>query len=413
MAGELTISQLNGLVKEVYGDSISKVVPDQTKMQKLIPFVAKQKESGGTFHIPVLLAYEQGFTYLAAGAGVTTLNDQSAGVMKDAQVLAPQIYLRSQLDFEAAARAAKGRNAFQDATALMFESMAKSTRRRVEMELFHGQQGLGTVASISTNTITVTTSEWAPGNWAGSEGAVIQIYNSSLSTSRGTATIVSVDLDARTITVDSAPGGVSANDVIYWKGQVTAGGTPAYAGMVGLHKALSTSSGSLFNISTATYNLWRATSYAAGSAALTFQKIQDALARAYVRGLDEDCVLFVNPRAFGNLVTDQAALVRHKSGEIKNQVMNGSKSIEFYALNGKVTIEPSPYVKEGYAYGICADAWKRVGASDVSFNVPGQGDQVFFVTPTANAVEARCYVNMALMPESLAKNFIITGIVNA
>ena len=49
-SGEEYVSTLNGLYKEVYADGHKDLVPSGLKLQKMIPFVPKQKELGNLYH---------------------------------------------------------------------------------------------------------------------------------------------------------------------------------------------------------------------------------------------------------------------------------------------------------------------------------------------------------------------------
>lgn len=398
-----TVATLNGLYKEVYADGHKVLIPEGTKVQEKIKFSSKEKQLGNSYHVPVLLAYEQGFTFAAESDGAYTLNDAAAGVMKDATVGGTEILLRAQMAYSAAAKSAKGRNAFLDGTSLLFESMQKSMRKKLEVVLLYGQSGIGTISAVNSNTFTITTAEWAPGIWAGSEGMAIDVYNGS--TLRDSCKVVSVDIDARTVTVDAAPSGSAASDTLYFKG--------AYGKeMAGIHKVL-TNTGSLFGISAATYTLWKSSSYAAGGA-LDQAKVNAAIAGAVGKGLDGELFFLVNPKTWGNLLSNQAALTRNAGKDVKSVVTAGSKSIELFSQNGKVVIEPSIYVKEGHAFGLSLEQWKRVGAQDVSFNTPGSGEgEIFFHLPTKAGIETRCYTNQAIFCEAPGKNLIVTGIVNS
>ena len=88
-----------------------------------------------------------------------------AGVMQDAQIGGSQIILRTQVDYESAAKGAKSRNAFKDTFGLLFENMSKSVRKRLEIDLINGGSatGIGVVSSVSTNDITLTAADFAPG----------------------------------------------------------------------------------------------------------------------------------------------------------------------------------------------------------------------------------------------------------
>lgn len=315
--------------------------------------------------------------------------------------------MRSLLGYVSASRAALGgQKAFMDATKFLVANMLRSMAKKLEIELLYGQMGYGAVASVSTNTITITTAEWAPGIWAGSEGMPIEIRDAAGTTSRGFATVASVDMDARTVTVDAAPAGVIATDVIWHKG--------AYGNeFAGIHKILTISSGTLFNINVGTYSLFKGNTYSAASAALSFAKIQSAAARAVEKGLDSKLLALINPRTWANLMTDQAALRRYDSSFSASKAENGSKGIVFHSQNGDIEIEPSIYVKEGYAYLLSLDDWSRVGSSDMTFKRPGQGEEFFRDVENSAAYELRLYTDQALFCSAPGKNVLISAIVNS
>lgn len=102
MAQYNTTSTLDGLFKVVYGDGPIKVIPEVALLQKEIKF-EKANKIGKSYNFPVILSAEAGVTYLAAGAGVTTLNSAIAATLKEATVDANQIIVRGQMDYEAAA----------------------------------------------------------------------------------------------------------------------------------------------------------------------------------------------------------------------------------------------------------------------------------------------------------------------
>ena len=348
----------------------------------------------------------------AASSGAFSLNSAVASTMKDASLAGAQIVLREYMDYEAAARAASGVNAFVDATKLMFEMMQKSARKRIEAELLYGQVGLGVVQSSSSATsptvITFTAASWAPGLWSGIEGSEYDIYNGSSQVNSNAALVVSsVDIDARQVTFtgnNTDIAAIAAGNDLYFRG---AYGNEA----AGVHKIL-TNTSSLFGIDAGNYNLWKATSYSAGSAALTFNKVKAAVGKAVGRGLDEDVILLVNPKGWDDMMTDLAALRRFVEREGGGSYEIGSEKIVFYSQAGKIEIRPHIMVKEGFAYGLVKSNWLRVGASDLTFQTPGYGGQIFTQLQSYAGFDVRCYYNGALLCEMPARNFIITGIVN-
>lgn len=408
----ILVSSLDGYFKQVYGDDVPNLIPEELSLQEKIKFVPRAKELGNSYNQPVRLANSTGFSFIAPEGGVITLNDAKAMTVKNASVKGSQVILRDQMDYEVSAKAGNNVKAFGDATKYLFEGMQSSHRKMIELEMLYGQDELTTVASYSNPVITCTTAEFSAAMFAGLEGAAVEVFDVTLATNRGTANILSVDLDARTITLDANIAGTTGTDRVFLKDQVEAGGT--FASCAGIHRIL-TNTGSLFGISASTYTLWKGSSYAAGSAALTQAKVGSAIAAAMAKGLMGDVVLYCNPKTWNNLMNDQAALVKHidRKKVSKPEFVNGAESVTFYHGAGSIEIKSHLFVKEGYAYGLRVKDWIRPGSVDFSMKTPGFGDQIFFHLPTKNAVEVRSYSNQAVMCVSPAKSFVITGIVNS
>lgn len=396
---------LNGLFKEVYADKLENLIPDGVKLLKLVPFVAKDKQEGSLYHQPVVLGLEHGVTF-STGGDAFNLNNAIAGQIKDAQVQGTQLVLRSILSYTAASRSVgAGVRAFEDATKFLVGNMLRSVARKLEGELFYGQVGYGTISVVAGPVLSITTSEWAPGLWVGAENMPIDIWNAALSTYRGSANVVSVDMINQTITVDVVPAGTIATDVIYPYG---AQGNE----FAGLHKIM-TNTGTLFNISATSYTLWQSASYPAGNASLSFSKISAAVSRAVEKGLDSEVMCLVNPRAWADLLSDQAALRRYDSSFKSSELANGAEGIRFYSQNGVIEIVPSIFVKQGYAYVLPLDEFLRIGSTDITFRRPGQGDEFFRDLESAAGYELRAFTDQALFCSAPGKAVIITGIVNA
>lgn len=401
-----TFQTLNGFFKEAYADKLKELIPDGVKLLNEIKFMSKDKSPGNLYHQPVILGMEHGVTFANSDEDAFNLNPPVAGVIKDAQIRGNPIVMRSLLGYVAASRAALGGSkAFMDATKFLVANMLRSMAKKLEIEMFYGQMGYGVVASIAANVVTIATAEWAPGIWAGAEAMPIEIRNSSGSVSRGEAIVQSVDMDLRTVTLVSAPGGVVAGDVIWHKG--------AYGNeFPGVHKIMTQSSGTLFNIDVAQYNLFRGNVYSAGSAALSFTKLSLAAARGVEKGQDGKLCAYVNPRAWSNMLSDQAALRKYDGSYTAKKAENGMESIVFHSQNGEIEIEPSIYVKEGYAYLLAPEDWARVGSTDMTFKRPGQGDEFFRDLENAAAYELRLYSDQALFCSAPGKQTLISDIVN-
>lgn len=396
---------LNGLFKEAYADKLENLIPEGLKLYKDIEFLPKEKQPGNLYHQPVILGHEHGVTFASSDDDAFNLNAPVAGQIKDAQVRGNPVVLRSVLGYTAASRAAQGgAKAFMDATKFLVANMLRSITKKLEIELFYGQMGYGTVASVAGAVITITTAEWAPGIWSGGENMPLEIRDTTGATIRGECVVSSVDLDNLTVTVNALPGGTTATDVIWHKG--------AYGNeFAGVHKIL-TNSGTLFNISASSYSLWKGNSYSAGSAALSLAKVERAIAQAVNKGLDGDVKVFVNPRTWADLLVEQTALRRFSSDYSPDKMDNGSKSIKFYGQNGMITIEPTIYCKQGYAYVLAMEEFARVGSTDVTFKRPGMEGQFFRELENSAGVELRCFSDMALFCSAPGKNVLITAITN-
>lgn len=406
MAGENTISTLNGLFKEVYADKLENLIPEGTKFMQKVPFSARKKELGSLYHQPVVLGLEHGITYAGPTDDAFALDDAVNGVIRDATVQGSQMMLRSRLGIAAASRAASGEpKAFENATKFLVRNMLRSMARRLEVGMFYGGVGIGEVGALpGGNDIQILTAEWAPGVWAGSESMKIDVYDSTSTTLRGTAQVSNIDMDTRTITVDAIPGGTVVTDKLYFKG---AQGKEA----IGIHGIL-VNTGSLFGINASSFNLWKGNEIDLGGNPLSFARVQDAIARAVEKGLDSNVMVFVNPRTWSDLLTEQAALRQYDSSYKVSVAEAGHQEITFYAQNGKVEIIPSIYCKEGFSYVLCTEELLRIGSTDITFRRPDQGDTFFRELENAAGYELRSYSDQALFCYAPGKNTLIKGIVN-
>jgi hypothetical protein len=404
-----TFTTLNGFFKESYADKLGELIPDGVKLINKIKFLSKDKQPGNNFHSPVILGQEHGVTFGGSDEDYFNLNAPVAGVIRDATIKGSPMVLRSVLGYTAASRAAQGGSkAFMDATKFLVANMLRSMAKKLEIEMLYGQMGYGAAAGAFVgNVLTIATAEWAPGIWAGAEGMPIDIYDDVAGTTlRGSCTITAVSLENRTITVDVAPAGVIAGDVIFHKG---AQGKE----FAGVHKVLSQTSGTLFGINVSSYNLFKGNVYDAGAAAMSFPKINNAVARAVEKGLEGKLFALVHPRAWANMMTEAAALRMFDSSYSSAQMVQGSQTLKFFAQCGEIEIEPSIYVKEGYAFMISVDDWSRVGSSDITFKRPGQGEEFFRDMENSSGYELRAFTDQALFCLAPGRSVVVRNIVNS
>lgn len=425
MAQYNTTSTLDGLYKVVYGEGPVNAIPEVAILQAKVKF--KQTERiGKSYNFPVILSSEAGVTYLAAGAGVSTLNDAIAAQLKEASVDANQIIIRGQMDYEAAAKAVASKAAFKNATELLVENLMETGARRLEMAFLYGQSatGLGTAdssanASATSTVVTMLAAGWAPGIWAGTENALINFYkvsDDSLVSSGADAifTISAVNFTDRKLTVTGTATGISALDTalgagdcyIHWKG--AKGVEP-----VGLDKII-TNSGSLFGISAATYSLWAGSSYGFGSAAATTAKLLNMAGLAVSKGgLMEEADILMSPKTFTNLSGTMTDLRRQNGGAKETEGIAGFETIVLMGPNGKLNLVPHPMVKEGECFLVPMKRVKRIGTQEFSFETPGRKGELFLQIPDKNAYELRIYTSQSIIVETPAKCVKGTAITNS
>jgi hypothetical protein len=346
-------------------------------------------------------------SYGGSAGTAFNLNDSIAGAVKDATIQGYEFLLRSQISYAVAARSAGNKAAFERGTKLIVANMVRSFAKRLETSLFYGQKELAIAEGVMSGTaLPLTDASWAPGIWVGAENAQVDIYSADLLTLRSTREIDGVNLETKTLTLDANVASVVAGDRIFWKG---AQGNE----FKGLH-AIMTETSNLFGISPSQYSLFRASEYdAAGT--LSFNKIQDAIARGVEKGLDEDVVCLVNPKTWSKLMAEQAAVRMYDSSYSIEKAENGAQTIKFYAQNGVVEIKPCTYVKESLAFIFPPSELMRVGSTDITFKLPGeeQGSEAFFLAlPTVAGYEIRAYADQALFVAAPGKLILITGITN-
>ena len=414
MAGENTVSTLNGLFKTVYADKLLDLVPDYAVLQKKIPFVSADKETGNFYAQPVNLSHEQGFTYNGDAGSVVTLNAAINSTMKEAQVKGTEMILRTQITYTALSRASKaGPKAFKRASAWKVEDMNNSMRKRLEISMIYGQSSIGEVESITSasgsGTITITAASWAGGIWAGAENAAIDSFTSTTKNNTGgDIVITAVNSDTRTLSV-TCTGTFSnecqAGDLLFFKG--TNSGSSVFTEMAGLQKIIQNSS-TLFNINAGTYSLWKGNTVSSVGQ-LTHAKVQDALARAVNKGLMDPVLLLVSPKGFNTLNADLAAL-RMFDSSYGTEGKNGFEKLVFHSVNGPVEVVSHPLVKDGDAFIVPLDSVMRLGSVDLSFGVPGMDETFFTLVANTNAVELQCMADQAIFLEKPAHAVYLSGI---
>lgn len=404
-------SSIIGDFKERYNTKgIQDAIPESRVILKNVEF-DKATLVGNAFHTPVILSDEAGFTYAANNAGNYALNGPISLNVPDAQVRPAQITLVSQIAYDALSQSLGSGAAFLSATKLITKRMIDSMSKRVELAALYGGVGLGQTAltgsSETSSTIEViafTQQTWSDGIWAGTVNNQVQFYVASSdalvsSGADSVFTISAVNPSARTLTVTGSSTGCAALKAVAITSPVTLNiyFNSAHGNeMTGIDYILN-NVGTLFNISAATYDLWRSNVIDNGGGKLTFLALQNAVAVAVGRGLDTTVDVLVNPKVWANLVTSQSGARRFDSSYKKTQMENGAEKLTFYSQNGTMNITPSLYVKEGDCFILPFDTYQRIGSMDIEFMPQVMGSDEFFqYVPGYNAYELRLWTNQQI-----------------
>jgi hypothetical protein len=442
-----TIAQMNGLYKEAYAEGIVGLIPDPAYLVKNIMF-GEAERVGNLYHQPVILTREAGMSYNIPGAGAYPLAPAVPMTMKDAQLQGSQTTLRSQVPYDTVARSIGNAKAFKKATLPIIEMNLESHAKRLELLLLYGQSatGLGqTQASGSAvvdgthEKLQITAATWAVGIWAGEEGSKVSFYRDDTNALVGGAgdgdkwfTVSSIDPDNKTITVVGTSAGctalhtadqAAALDIYFYgttglsatdngPGQASSWSTTNSYEMAGIDR-IAINNGTLFNIPANTYTLWKSSTYSASSGQLTMAKIISAVNKAVGKGgLKEKVVALVYTDTWPNLMTDLAALRMFDDSYQEGEVVNGFETIRYIGANGEIEVVPHSCVKGGEAFIAPLKRFKRVGATEITFNTPGRGDEIFLQIPDYNGFEMRSYADQAVICTTPAKCVKITNIVN-
>jgi hypothetical protein len=413
---ENTMTTLNGWFKTSYADKVKDLTPEGIYYAKECKPLEVDKRPGGDYTVPVTVTAEQGITKASSSAGAFALNAPIAMGTTQASINGSQLLLRSALDYETIFRS-KNKNSFIAATKGVVKNMLKSSYFYLEADAMWGKTGIGVVSGIAANVITITTASFASGLWLGGENRRLRI-ESAAGVLRGECSISSYDITARTVTVDAAPAGVAATDVIFF----AADGASGANSMLGIYKMINDSTGTLFGINRATYNLWNSAGTYGAAGPLTFTKIMKAINQGYNKGLGDDISeidVVVNGGAWTDLGNDLAALRSIDSSYKTAQAENGAESIVFTSMCGKVKIVPHKMMKEGVAFvhPKASKAFEFAGSVPTpTFDLPGKtGKNGEYLREMENnaGVETRLYWNNAIFTDKIAGMVLITGIVNS
>lgn len=392
MATTNTPTTLASRLKEVYPNGISSIVPAANELYgKRLKF-RKDLEHGKKIVFDVNLAPEQGFT---VGTGDVTLLGAVAQTSASAEVTGVSVVLQSNVSYDLISRAKTNKQAFAAFHDQKFIGAAEAFMQRCEiLAMGYGRQGLGVLSADDDGAggLTISKASWCPALWLTMIGATIQSYTALTGGSQhdGDMVVTAVDVANRKITVSGTSTSQATNDILFLKGHR---GT-APVGLMDIAK----NTGTLYNISASTYDLWKANSYDVGTSALTLGKIALAAAKSADKGCVDDLTCLVPPAVFQNLVSDQAALRDHGADYNKNEAETGWESICFWGATGKIKVVPYIFCKQG-EFVMFPEKYSYVLGSEEGTNQVGPGGDIVFDLESTAAKQMRMFADFTVFCE--------------
>lgn len=399
----VTATDLNALAKEIYAPEVINAIPESMLFCKDYKF-KEAASTGDKFVQPVKMSHEHGFTYSSDQTDAFDLNAAVPAIFKEAQVDGSAMVLRSVLSYVQLAKLNNSKKSFMTAPSALIEDMNQSTWKRIEIAAFYGRSagGLGIVEAVDVTVpaapiVTITAASFAPGIWAGSENALIDVYTADTKQNTLDVKISSASIKDRKLTLALSAGetgDVVAGDIIFWKGAKE-------SEPIGLDKIVN-NTGSLYGIDASAYSMWKS-SITSSVGALSLKAILELVDDAINKGLEGDVNVYIPSKAFTALSSEQAALRKFDASYKSDKGQNGFKGLTFWHQSGELRIKPSIYVKQGDVFICPVEGGHRIGASDVTFNTPGMNEEKMFHQLESNAgVGIRCFTHQSVFFEKPA-----------
>lgn len=421
------------LFKNVYGE-MHDLVPDDQLLSKDLGWEEGAKV-GSKFIEDVVLGAEVGITFAGSGQEAVEINPAIAGAVKQTEVQPYVTILPSLLPFATISRSLGDEKAFYAATKFITMNNLKSHNKLKEITRLYGQsaQGIGTVSyatatyrgvaftngtgtlngvaftngiNAAGKVILMAPGQFASGIFVGMQGMKIKQVATSSGAVVASGKLVSVNSRYGYITVDFTPVAASAVD----SHKLVLDGWETTSEMLGIQKILSTS-GTLFGINNVTYPLFAGNAVDNGDLKLTLGRMQEYIADAVNGGgLEGAVICYVNPRSWSTLSTTEAALRTYDKSYNPSQAQNGFMDIEYFTQTGKITIKAHRCVKEGDAFILKPECWKRSGSAQVGFKVPGIDDQLIKPLENQTAYQFKSFSDEYVFTYQPAHNIYVSGI---
>lgn len=419
MANAFT-GELGNLLFRQYGELANPVAPADT-LAADIDFVPREKQSGELYVFPLRLGLENGVTF-ANSHDAYTLNASSQADYEQAQLRGSEMTVTADIAYAEmtglSPNKGKSSRAYDQAVGVKIVNASDSAVQKRDMNLMYGSGdtglvNIGVIAAVGTLSgtsyqVSITRASYIPGFWQEAKGALFDIRTSGGLAANSTTTpaiVTAVDRDNALVTFSAAT----------WTNPPDAGSTLFFFGartasMVGL-QGIAENSGVMFNVSAAVYPQWRSVAYPVGGTSLSFDKVAEGLSATADNGLSEGGTLYLNPRTWTDLMTDEAALRRRINDD--KTARTGYNSLAFDMNCGPVKIKAYKYMKQSIALFVPTSECHRIGSTDITFTAPGDPNKYFWTElQTKNGAQIRSYSDQAIVSENPSHIALFSGILN-
>ena len=395
-----TPTTLASRLKEIYPEGPSMIVPAANELFGKRLKMRKDMQLGEKARFDVQLSGEQGFS---VGTGEVTLNGAVAQIAEKAEVTAYSVILQSNVSYDAISRAKTSKQAFAAFNSGKYIPAAESFRTRAEILCMgYGRQGVATVSANNAGVLTITAASWCSAMLLTLKGAVVEAWTAvagSGSQHDGDLTVGAISIANKTVTVTGTNSSVVQGDILFLKGCRSS----APYGLMDIAK----NTGTLYNISAATYELWKANAFDVGTSALTLGKVSMASAMAADKGCAEALTCFVPNKAFQSMVNDQSALREYGASYDSGKAENGFESIVFWGASGKITILPYMFIKEGEFVMFPERYTYLIGSEEMTNQVGNSGD-IYFDLESTSSKQMRFFGDFTVFCER--PGFVVYGV---
>jgi hypothetical protein len=375
-----TPTTLASRLKEIYPSGPTCLVPATNELHgKRLKF-RQDLVQGEKIRFDVQLSNEQGFSY---GSGEVSLAGAVANISEKAEVVGYSVILQSNVSYDLITRSKTSKQAFAQFNNSKFIPSAESFRTRCEiLAMGYGRQGIATVAAagVSGQVISISAGSWCSAMLLTMKGAVIEAWTTV--SGGGTTqhdsdlTVGAISIANKTITVVGTCSSVVAGDILFLKGARS-------ASPYGLMD-IAVNAGTLYNISAATYELWKANAYDVGTSAVTLGKISMASAMAADKGCSEKLTCLVPNKAFQSMVNDLSAMREYGADYNAAKAETGFGSIVINGASGRIEVQPYAFIKEGEFVMFPERYTYLLGSEEMTNQVGNSGDIYFDLESTGS-----------------------------